>query len=239
LDPTDYQALIDRSTVIERDGFGEKVLQTPEGLMVKIFRRKRFLTSALLLPYASRFVRNTRRLASLGIATVTVVDYAHCPSLKRHVVTYRPLPGITVRNDLKNKLSDPALLLAAVAGFMAVLHQKGVYFRSLHFGNIIVAPGHLELGLIDVADMTIWHKPLGARLRARNFRHMLRCREDAGSMQVFGGARFVGIYLEAAQLTSRSQLLFLEMLGKSPASSVSAVAMVRGAGAERNPHHGD
>ena len=125
LDPADYQALLNRSVVVERDGFGEKVLQTSEGLIVKVFRRKRFLTSALLLPYASRFVRNARRLADLGIATVTVVDYAHCPSLKKHLVTYRPLPGITVRDDLASLVSEPALLLSAVSGFMAALHKRG------------------------------------------------------------------------------------------------------------------
>jgi hypothetical protein len=216
LGPADYQALINRSVVIERDGFGEKVLQTPEGLMVKVFRRKRFLTSALFFPYAARFVRNTRLLAERGISTVTVVDYAHCPSLKRHLVTYRPLPGITVRAALGNSVPDPALLLSAVSRFMATLHQKGVYFRSLHFGNIIVAPDSLELGLIDVADMTIRQDPLGIGLRARNFRHLLRYREDAGCLQTFGGARFLEIYLAAAQLDPRPRQQFLELIRKFP-----------------------
>lgn len=211
----DYQALVSRSVVIERDGFGEKVLKTPEGLMVKIFRRKRFLTSALLYSYASRFVRNARRLTDRGIPTVTVIDRAHCPSMKRHLVTYRPLPGITVRENLASQGSDPALLFPAISRFVAVLHQRGVYFRSLHFGNIIVSPETLELGLIDVADMTIRRKSLDVNLRARNFRHLLRYRQDFCHLRKFGFIRFVESYLEAADLSPGDRMYLLESLKKS------------------------
>lgn len=214
--------LVDRSTVIERDGFGAKVLQTPEGMIAKIFRRKRLLTTATFFPYARRFVRNARILAGRGIPTVTVAGHAYCAELARHVVTYHPLPGSTLRSCLGNDGAEAEKLLPAVAAFIATLHQQGVYFRSLHFGNIIMSPDEMSFGLIDVADMTIKDGPLSVRLRARNFHHLLRRREDAGQLQAFGAARFVENYLAATQLELRGRRSFLEQVGKIPAWSVTS-----------------
>ena len=221
MDAAAFHALVGRATVIERDGFGEKVLQTPEGLMVKIFRRKRLLTSAALFPYARRFIRNARLLAERGIPTVSVAGYAYCPALGRHVVTYHPLPGRTLRSCLQSEGRDPDRLLAAVAVFMAALHRQGVYFRSLHFGNIIVTP-EMTFGLIDMADMTIGSKPLDIGRRARNFRHLVRYREDTAHLQGFGCARFLEEYLESAGLAPRSRRAFLGQVGKTPVWSEPA-----------------
>lgn len=216
LEIADYRALVDRCEIIERDSFGEKVLQTPDGLIVKIFRRKRLLTTATIFPYALRFIRNARILSKRGIASVEILDHDYCSSLKRHLVTYRPLPGITVRKALANGSSDPDLLLSAVSRFVADLHRSGIYFRSLHFGNIIVSPQGMQLGLIDVADMTLRRWPLGSRLRARNFKHMLRYQEDAAAVREFGWSRFTGLYLASARLAPRQQHTLLEFFENFP-----------------------
>jgi hypothetical protein len=215
LDPSDYRSLVDRCQIIERDSFGEKVLQTPDGLIVKIFRRKRLLTTATVYPYALRFVRNVARLTARGVPTVEILEYARCPVLQRHLVTYRPLPGMTVRSALKSGTSNSDLL-TSVARFVADLHRKGICFRSLHFGNIIVAPEQATLGLIDVADMTMHPWSLGVGSRERNFRHLLRYREDAEALQAFGWMRFVESYLEAAGLSSGSQRKLLATIGDLP-----------------------
>jgi len=222
----DFRALVERSTVIERDGFGEKVLKTPEGLMARIFRRRRLLTTARFIPYARRFVRNARFLAARGIPTVTVVGYAWCPELDRHVVTYQPLPGSALRACLEEEGASPEGLLAAVATFVAVLHERGVYFRSLHVGNIILSPDRSTLGLIDLADMSIMSGPLDARLRARNFRHLIRYREDAGHLQAFGAARFLECYLEETQLDPPAQRRFLELVSRVPEWSVPEIIKI-------------
>lgn len=215
LEPADYRVLVDRCEVVERDGFGEKVLRTPDGLMIKIFRRKRLLTTATFFPYALRFIRNARRLSRRGIATVTVLDHVFCPALKRHLVTYRPLPGTTLRSILHSKPANTGELLSHTAGFISTLHQKGVYFRSLHFGNIIVLPDGKNFGLIDVADMSIRFGPLGNRLRARNFRHILRCKEDAGALARFGFRNFVDCYLMTSGMASSSATRFITLLDRS------------------------
>lgn len=204
IDASAYQALLAGAKVLERDRHGAKVLALADGNLVKVFRHKRWLSTATLYPYARRFIDNARRLAELGILTVTVVDAAHCPAVARHLVTYRPLPGVTLRQALGAVAADRHRLLVEFARLVATLHQKGVYFRSLHFGNVIVASGGEGLGLIDVADMSFRAGPLTLRQRERNFAHMLRYREDRQALQAYGWERFLDAYLQAAALPTRA-----------------------------------
>lgn len=223
LEPAAYQELLARCTVIEQDTFGEKVLRTPEGFMVKIFRRKRLLSTAMLTPYARRFVRNAGRLAARGITTVEICSQAYCPPLKRHVVIYRPVPGRTLRDALLAWPDKAPHHLGMAASFIASLHQKGVYFRSLHFGNLIVPDEGNILGLIDVADMTFRSRPLAIRLRARNFKHLMRCREDSEVVERFGCRRFIDYYLAATGMAATSNRKFLHSLHRLiPAMALEA-----------------
>ncbi|OQY23502.1 MAG: hypothetical protein B6I37_05245 [Desulfobacteraceae bacterium 4572_35.2] len=170
-----YNQLIRSSTILEKDGHGEKVLLTAEGDIVKIFRRKRLLSSALLFPYASRFVNNARRLQRLNVPTVSDLRLGHCCDPVRDLVWYRPLPGITLRQYCMKDGSES--IMDILAKFVASLHSKGVLFRSLHWGNIIVMED-LSLGLIDIADMRFYRRSLTVAERVRNFRHMLRYNDD-------------------------------------------------------------
>lgn len=214
IDHSRYRELLAGADVLERDGHGEKVLALADGTLVKIFRRKRWLSTASLIPHARRFVRNTHRLAERGILTVSVVDLAYCPAVARHLVTYRPLPGTTLRQALRDSESERHRLLAAFAHYIARLHQKGVYFRSLHFGNVIVPPDGGELGLIDVADLSVLGRPLTLRRRVRNFSHILRYREDRMALRESGWSEFLDSYLQAAALPPPAGLALRDRLGK-------------------------
>ena len=70
LSAVDYQALRAGAVVLEADGFGEKVLQLADGRILKLFRRKRLLSSALYYPYARRFADNAHKLAAIGVPVV-------------------------------------------------------------------------------------------------------------------------------------------------------------------------
>lgn len=120
-----YQTLVDQSQVIERDHYGEKVLIAPDGNYIKIFRTKKRLSTAALRPYALRFCKNAETLARLGIPTVQVCSVSYCPEKRRHLVTYRPLPGETLRAALKKGEGQDGLL-AAFARFLAKLHRRGI-----------------------------------------------------------------------------------------------------------------
>jgi tRNA A-37 threonylcarbamoyl transferase component Bud32 len=214
IDHSRYLELLTEAKVLERDGYGEKVLALADGTLIKIFRRKRWLSTALFLPYARRFVRNTRLLAERGVLTVCVVDTTYCPTVGRHLVTYQPLPGATLRQALEDLTSERRRLLLVFAQYVACLHRKGVYFRSLHFGNVIVPPDDGQLGLIDVADLSLHARPLSIRRRVRNFRHMLRYAQDRAALRECGWADFLNCYLAAEVLPARTRQMLLDRLGK-------------------------
>lgn len=62
-----YESLRDGAEVLEADRYGDKVLRLTDGNFLKLFRRKRLLSSAALYPYAQRFADNAQALKELGI----------------------------------------------------------------------------------------------------------------------------------------------------------------------------
>jgi tRNA A-37 threonylcarbamoyl transferase component Bud32 len=208
---SEYEQLVGKSVVLEQDRRGVKVLETPEGLIVKIFRQKRVLSSALLKPYAIRFVENARSLKMLGIRAVEIQDLYYCKPNKRALVFYQPIPGQTLRTMLQSQANLDDMMKRFIV-LLANLHDKGVLFRSIHFNNIIVSDGSGVLGLIDFADMKIGKKSLSRDQRMRNFRHLTRYEVDQESIKAFGVERFMTLYFAACHLPeSDKQLLLARM----------------------------
>lgn len=176
LSKMEYLSWREGAEILEADGYGDKVLALRDGTMLKLFRRKRLFTSALLFPYARRFISNARTLARLGIPVPVVVDEVVIPEMQRHGVLYRPLPGVTLRQmvlrgmvsaERQHELKDQ------LTRFIIELHNNGIYFRSLHIGNVVLTPDG-RMGLIDFADLRIYPWSLGKYLRARNMKRMQR-----------------------------------------------------------------
>ena len=176
IDHSTYQALREGAHVLEADGSGVKVLRLADGRMLKLFRRKRLLSSALFYPYAQRFADNTRALEQRGILCPKVIAVYRIPSIRRDGVYYSPLAGNTVR-QLQGTSEGTDLLRFQLGGYFAQLHEKGVYFRSLHFGNVVLTPDN-HLGLIAIADLRCQKRALSDSKRLRNFAHLLRYKED-------------------------------------------------------------
>ncbi|ENO89918.1 hypothetical protein [Thauera linaloolentis] len=192
---TDYLALRGGAEVIEADGHGEKVLRLPDGSYLKVFRRKRLLSSAAWYPYAQRFVDNAASLARLGVPCPRVIHVHRFPIIRRDVVHYHPLPGITLRQIVRDAgpETDAPALRARLGRFVAELHGLGIFFRSIHLGNIVLGES-CRLGLIDIADMKIGSRPLSRFKRKRNFAHLLRYREDRAWLLADGGKAFAEAY---------------------------------------------
>ncbi|MBC3384500.1 toluene tolerance protein [Pseudomonas sp. SWRI179] len=201
LDPTVYLDLREGADVLEADRQGDKVLRLVDGSILKLFRRKRLLTSALWSPYARRFADNCQALHERGIECPRVRQVFRIPSIERDAVHYDPLPGRTLRQLLDG--DAPADLQARLGEFMAGLHQKGIYFRSAHLGNVVLTPED-TLGLIDVADLRAYGKPLRKGLRLRNFKHMLRYRQDREWL--LRDNRFLEHYLSHQQTCNEREL---------------------------------
>lgn len=166
------------AAVIEEDGLGPKVLRLQDGSFLKLFRRRRWFTSGGLIPYSQRFVSNSQRLAALGFVTPQILDL-HVTADGNQGVRYQPLPGQTLRQAFEKAVSaEQRMQLSHRLGrFVAQLHEQGVYFRSLHLGNVLLLEDG-GFGLIDLADLRILPSPLSQELRQRNLRHMQRYDKD-------------------------------------------------------------
>jgi hypothetical protein len=169
------------ANVLEADSYGAKVYMLQDGKILKLFRRKRWFSSALLRPYSKRFIDNAIQLQKLGVPTLDVTDFYTLERQGMTAVLYRPLPGDTLRQIAAKPGFTWAQALPALIELIRSLHRSGIYFRSLHLGNIVVTPEQ-QMGLIDVADMRFFKAPLSERLKKRNVQHFARYieRENLG-----------------------------------------------------------
>lgn len=178
LSEPDLSALLLGSTTIEEDGLGLKVARLADGSFLKLYRRKRLLSSALWSPPSVRFAENAEHLQKLGIPAPNIHELLRVPERQLNGVRYQPLPGDTLRNRWRSLAAEARdQEVEQFGGFLGRLHESGVYFRSLHLGNVLRLPDG-ELGLIDLSDMTISGHALKAMKRQRNLKHILRYRED-------------------------------------------------------------
>lgn len=181
LSHNEYLLLRKDAKVIEKDSFGDKVLLREDGRFIKLFRRKRLVSSALFYPYAQRFADNAEKLAKLGIPSPTVIAVYRMPSIKRDMVYYQPLEGQTVR-QVYQSTNPPEYFRQNLFEFINHVQDLGIFFRSMHLANIIYTPDG-KFGLIDFADMKILKKPLNAAQRERNKKHIYRYKADAAWLE--------------------------------------------------------
>jgi len=167
-----FEALRQKATPLEAEGFDRGVWLLDDGRIMKLFRFKKLLTSDSLFPYNRRFVRNSKMLVAAGIPTVGDARCFKLPSRKCGGVFYHPLEGDTLRElGMAGQLNTK--LCADIGRFTAFVHNKGILFRSIHPGNIVREKGG-RMGFIDIADVSRQWWPLQASQRQRNFRHMFR-----------------------------------------------------------------
>lgn len=164
-----FAELCRTSEVIEQDRHGIKVLMLGNGNIFKVFRVKRFLSSAQIYSYARRFCDNAERLQAMGIPTMEILQLYHLTGTNKSAVEYRPLQGHLFRQLAQDQKLDVEIM-RKLGRFIAKLHSLGVYFRSLHQGNIVLTPEG-DFGLIDIADMRFYSRPLPGNRRISNFRH--------------------------------------------------------------------
>ena len=204
LDHAHYLGLVEGAEVLEADVTGDKVLRLADGSMLKLFRRKRLISSAAWYPYAQRFADKRVTLAQRGIPCPQVIKVFRVAPIQRDAVHYSPLPGHTLRQVMEAPSSGDELR-AQLGSFIAELHEKGIYFRSAHLGNVILTPDG-ELGLIDISDMKTSRRPLRKSLRLRNFKHMLRYEQDRQWLIGDNNPAFINGYLSAQSLCGAEEL---------------------------------
>ena len=173
-----FNGMREGAEVIEKDAGGDKVLRSQDGSFIKIFRVKSLISQAWFWPYSLQFAQNAAKLVALDVQTVNIIGCYRLNGWKETAVHYEPLPGKNLRQVFPKLDAESVKKLAGqLAEYYADLQQKGIYFRSLHLGNILQLPDK-SLGLIDIADMRFSRKPLDTEQRLRNLKHLARYSQD-------------------------------------------------------------
>jgi len=158
--------------VLEKDGRGPKVVALPDGQFLKIFHTRRHPLLARLRPAAPRFARNIERLRQLAIPAPRVTEQFWLDkACTLSACLYEPLPGESIEQLYRQQPEKIDRLLPELADFIRQLHRQGIYFRSLHLGNIILLPQG-GFGLIDALDMQFKRGALNNWQIKRNFNHL-------------------------------------------------------------------
>lgn len=158
--------------VLEKDARGPKVVELTDGLFLKVFYTRRHPVLARLQPAARRFAQNAERLRRLGIQSPEVLEvFWLVPREGLSACLYQPLPGRSIEQLYNQAPQQASLLLPPLARFIRQLHQRGIYFRSLHLGNILQLPDS-QYGLIDILDLQFKRGALNRWQVQRNFQHL-------------------------------------------------------------------
>jgi hypothetical protein len=128
-----------------------------------------------------------------------------------HVIVYEPLPGRTAR-EMFEEIDDCSPMAMRLARYVALLHDRGVYFAGGHTDNYIVQPNG-EFGIIDIQDSWVLPTALNSVHRALSFRILLKYPEDRAALSVNGRLKpFVDTYLDATRLGRLGRSLFMTTL---------------------------
>ncbi|TRO17620.1 toluene tolerance protein [Ectopseudomonas mendocina] len=158
--------------VLEKDARGPKVVALADGLFLKVFYTRRHPVLARLQPAAKRFAQNAERLRQLSIQSPEVQEtFWLDPRAGLSACLYHPLPGHSIVQLYNQAPQQASALLPTLARFIWQLHQRGIYFRSLHLGNILQLPDN-QYGLIDVLDLQFKRGALNRWQVQRNFQHL-------------------------------------------------------------------
>lgn len=168
----ELQDWLSQGELLEKDSHGPKVVRLAEGQLLKIFRSRRTPLLARLRPDARRFAERATRLQQMGIRTPQIVELCWIDREKAvSACLYQPLQGMPLDKIFRDARGEFDALLPAFAAYIRHLHEQGIYFRSLHLGNILRTPDG-GFGLIDFLDIRFKGRPLGRGLIRRNFQHL-------------------------------------------------------------------
>jgi len=190
--------------VIEKDRRGDKVLELNNGHIFKIFTSRSRLSKSWWLPYSINFARNAQLLVSRSIPTIEIRALYKLPDPGKTAVEYQPLPGNTLDKCIA-PYKDKDSLSEQLGDFMAELHSKGIYFRAVHPGNILL-DNQGRWGLIDIADLRYFKSPLSQNKRLRNFHHLLRRQRFFPYLKLLNGQKLISSYCHSCGDIDDSQL---------------------------------
>jgi len=213
LDEKAFQALINNGEILEQDGEGLKVIHLISGKILKIFKNKHWFSKSTIFPEYKQFVKHAHKLNKLGFNTVDIIECLYFPSLSKYAVLYNPIPGRCFREIYQKNDNLSKEQCRAIGKLICELHNNGIYFRSLHLGNIIETDNQ-EPGLIDIADLRSSRFSLPLIFRKRNLNHLLRYTADASAIFNHHIKDFIDGYASALNKPSTRHSHLLEKIQK-------------------------
>ena len=198
----DYLALIEGKTSVTRSRGGGIVFVEPHQI-IKVFSQKKKNGF-----YFYRFLKNAEKLKKMQMPIMELQGAYRVKSKGLFYVIYKPLQGDTLRDHFAKNPQDMAKI-RELTEFFARVHKLGIYFRAIHFGNVIVLPEG-GFGLIDFGNMIVYKRPLNSWYRARNFRIFAQKNYavDFEKMNEYGFALFMEEYLAASKYSAWQKKVF-------------------------------
>lgn len=152
--------------------------------VTKLWAKKTgWLSSSRWRPYSTRFIKNAELLKQKGIHTPEIISHMRIARSHVHLVQYYSLPGKSIRELLEHHPEQ--VDIPSLAQYIYNLHEKGIVFRAIHFGNIIQMPNQ-QYGLIDFTDVKFLNKPVPLIRRAANIATPLRYQQDVKNIKKSG-----------------------------------------------------
>lgn len=203
---SELDALCASGQAIDSKGGYPAVVLHPDGSVTKIWaRKKKWLSTSKLYPYAKRFIKNAQQLSARGITVPAIQKYAKLKGSHVRIVTYQGIEGESIRELLAK--NPQQIDMKSLCQYILHLHEKGILFRGMHFGNIVQLDEG-GYGLIDFTDVCFFRKPVPLLRRAANIAFPIRYRQDAKAIKKAGLPRFRKTYMSLLNLEKQNKKQF-------------------------------
>lgn len=113
-----------------------------------------------------------------------------------------------VEGLLKPKTDNVAVMNRTIK-FIAELHKKGVYFWSLHFGDILVAKDG-NRALIDISVLKVFPWSLTLNQSIRNWKHLFKYSFEKSIIDDYGCDKFYDEYAGSIEFIIQTKSIFEE-----------------------------
>lgn len=190
--------------VEKADDLGHRKTFHKKNEIIKIFNVRGYISSGFFNTYASRIIKNSIRLKEHEIPSIEITnELAFQYNNRLSGVSYKYIPGKTYR-DLGNKITKE--MITDLAKYISIIHKKGIYFRAMHLGNILLH--NKKLFLIDIAKIHFYPWPLFIFTRARAFRRMIKYQDDIKHFGLINYKNLISEYMVSSKFNSFERIRF-------------------------------
>ncbi len=186
------------------DDLGHRKTFHKKNEIIKIFNVRGIISSGFFNTYASRIIKNSLKLKKYDIPSIEITNELIFQYNKRlSGVSYKYIPGTTYRN-LNHKITMD--MITDLANYISNIHKKGIYFRAMHLGNILLH--NKKLFLIDIAKIHFYPWPLFVFTRARAFRRMIKYQDDIKNFGLINYKNLISEYINSSKFNYFERIRF-------------------------------